>query len=81
MDYLIIDGLRYRPHSTHFNIEQALAVADAVDPKRTFFTHLCHDVEHAQLENRLKEKSDILYSPLRAEPAYDGLVFELYHPV
>src|SRR4029079_4082099 len=48
LDVLIIDALRHRPHVTHFSLEQAIAIAEQLRPKRTIFTHVCHDLGHAQ---------------------------------
>ncbi|MCA8984745.1 MAG: MBL fold metallo-hydrolase [Planctomycetaceae bacterium] len=64
LDVLIIDALRYRPHPTHFNIAQALEVVERVRPRRTFFTHICHDIEHETVSKEL---------PAGVELAYDGL--------
>lgn len=56
-----------RPHPMHFSVEQAVAVADAIGPERTYLTHLSHRVRHAELLETL---------PTGIEPAYDGLVIE-----
>ena len=50
--------------SFHMNIEEALAVAERVRPGQTWFTHLCHDQLHAELEPEL---------PTGVAVAYDGL--------
>ena len=65
---LVIDALRWRPHPTHFSIEEALAVVAEVKPRRTLFTHICHDLGHAETQAKL---------PPGVELAYDGLVVEL----
>ena len=62
------DALRDRPHTTHFNITQALEVVDRLAPERTFFTHISHDLPHAATNARL---------PAGVELAYDGLVLEI----
>jgi phosphoribosyl 1,2-cyclic phosphate phosphodiesterase len=67
LDVLVLDALRVRPHPTHFNISEALQIVDQLQPKRTFFTHICHDLEHAETNRTL---------PARVELAYDGLVVE-----
>jgi phosphoribosyl 1,2-cyclic phosphate phosphodiesterase len=64
VDTLILDALRHAPHPTHFNLEQALAVVEQLKPRRTFFTHLSHDLDHAATEIRL---------PAGVRLAYDGL--------
>ncbi len=64
---LIIGALRYRPHPTHFSIDQALALSGKINPEKTYLTHFCHDVDHAVIEKEL---------PAGAYPAYDGLIIE-----
>lgn len=65
--HLIIDALRHKPHATHMNIDEALAVVENVQPAQTWFTHLCHDLRHAELEPTL---------PATVRIAYDGLKIE-----
>jgi phosphoribosyl 1,2-cyclic phosphate phosphodiesterase len=67
LDVLVLDALRHRPHPTHFNLAQALAEAERCGAARTCFTHLTHDVGHAQTNPTL---------PAGMELAYDGLVYE-----
>lgn len=69
LDLLILDALRYRPHATHFNIEQALAVVERLQPKRTLFTHICHDVEHARASAELPDGVGLAYDGLTVEVA------------
>ncbi len=55
LDALVLDGLRHRPHPTHFNIEQALETIERLRPARAWLTHLTHDVDHAEVEAGLPE--------------------------
>lgn len=64
LDVLILDALRPRPHPTHFSLEQAIETAQRLRPKRTLFTHMSHELEHAAT-------CDLL--PPGMELAYDGL--------
>jgi phosphoribosyl 1,2-cyclic phosphate phosphodiesterase len=68
VDVLVLDALRNRPHPTHFTVEEAVAVARRIAPRRTYFTHMCHDLQHAATCARLPE---------RIELAYDGLVLDI----
>ena len=61
---LVIDGLRERPHPTHFNIAGALAVIEELAPTRAYLTHITHDLDHEETNRRL---------PPGVELAYDGL--------
>ncbi len=68
LDVLVLDALRWRPHPTHFSVEQALAVVERVRPDRAYFTHICHDLGHVETNQKL---------PPGVELAYDGLAIEL----
>ncbi len=68
LDVLILDALRPRPHSTHFSLDQAIAVARQLRPKQTYFTHMSHELEHEATNATL---------PVGMELAYDGLRLEI----
>ncbi|OCL27685.1 MBL fold metallo-hydrolase [Orenia metallireducens] len=61
---LVIDALRYRSHSTHMNIEEALKIADRLGVSKAYFTHLSHDLEYNKVNSEL---------PDHVKLAYDGL--------
>ena len=56
------------PHPTHFNVEEAVAAAQAIGARRTYLTHMTHRLRHADLAAAL---------PPGIEPAYDGLTVEV----
>jgi phosphoribosyl 1,2-cyclic phosphate phosphodiesterase len=64
LEFLIIGALRFRPHATHFSIDEAVDEARRIGAERTVLTHLCHDATHRELS---------AYLPKKIEPAYDGL--------
>ena len=66
--HLIVDALRFEPHPTHMNVEEALALAREVAPGQTWLTHLSHDLMHAEVEATL---------PPGVRIAYDGLKIEI----
>lgn len=68
LDVLILDALRYRPHPTHLSVAEAIAMAARLGARRTYFTHMTHDVDHA---------APAVALPPGVEFAYDGLVLEL----
>lgn len=72
LEYLILDGLRERPHNTHFTQKDAAREIDKISPSKSFLTHISHEVEHNYGNKKLKE-----YSKNNIELAYDGLVLEL----
>ena len=67
VEVLVIDALRHKPHPTHLSVAQALEVATRVQPGRTLFTHICHELAQSE-EANLPEGVGL---------AYDGLKIEL----
>ena len=65
---LVLDALRERPHSTHFSVSEAVDAAARIGADHTYFTHICHDLPHAETCARL---------PRGVELAYDGQVLEV----
>jgi len=64
LDALVLDMLRERAHPTHLTLAEALGVAGRIGARRTVFTHMTHDVRHAELSARL---------PAGVELGYDGM--------
>lgn len=64
LDTLVLDALRFEPHPTHFNLEQAMEVIRHLKPRRAYLTHLSHAFDHASVESIL---------PPGVALAYDGL--------
>jgi len=65
VEYLVLDALRFTPHPTHFNVEQAVEVARRVSPRQTYLTHLCHDLDHETTCQSLPDGIDLAYDGLR----------------
>lgn len=72
LDELILDALRDIPHPMHQTVQQALDLVAELQPKRAWFTHIAHDLPHAETNERLAR----LGFP-HAQLAYDGLRFEV----
>lgn len=68
LDVLILDGLRHRPHPTHLSVEQAMTLAEELQVKQTYLTHICHELDHEETNAHL---------PAHVQLAYDGLVVPL----
>lgn len=65
VEVLVVNGLRWRSHDSHFSIGEALEIVGRVAPKRAYITHLSHEAGlHAGSRQRL---------PANVEFAYDGL--------
>ncbi|MGH9741117.1 MAG: bifunctional riboflavin kinase/FAD synthetase [Candidatus Acidiferrum sp.] len=72
LDELIIDALRDIPHPMHQTVDQALALIKKLNPRRAWFTHIAHDLPHAETNDRLRH----LGFP-NVQLAYDGLELEV----
>ncbi|MBL7128531.1 MAG: MBL fold metallo-hydrolase [Ignavibacteria bacterium] len=68
LDVLIVNALRRAPHPTHFNIEQAVELSQRVTPRKTYLTHMTHDINNDKTNKTL---------PANVELTYDGLEFNL----
>jgi len=68
LDTLVLDALRKRPHPTHFTIDEAVAMAGQIGARRTYFTHIAHELGHA---------STCAWLPAGMALAHDGLSIEI----
>jgi phosphoribosyl 1,2-cyclic phosphate phosphodiesterase len=68
LEVLFVDGLRLKPHPTHFHLEETLKAAQAVGAKKTYLIHLTHDYDHDLFNKSL---------PANVELAYDGLTITI----
>lgn len=64
LDLWIVDALRWKPHVSHFSVDQALAWIDRLKPKRAILTNLHSDLDYEELK---------AYLPAGVEPAFDGM--------
>jgi phosphoribosyl 1,2-cyclic phosphate phosphodiesterase len=64
LDILILDALRREPHPTHSNLANSIALVERLQPRRAFFTHMSHDLDH--------ETTNAILPP-HIRLAYDGL--------
>lgn len=68
LDVLVLDALREKPHPTHMSLSESLEAVRRLRPKKAYFTHISHNLEHAATNARL---------PDGVEMAYDGLSIPL----
>jgi len=68
LDVWIVDALRYKPHPSHFHVDQALDWIARLKPRRAILTNLHSDLDYDALRAKL---------PTHVEPAFDGLRIEL----
>lgn len=68
LDCLILDGLRRKPHPTHFSLDQSVAELKRLGAQRSFITHMTHDLDHITTSQAL---------PAGIEIPFDGLIVEV----
>jgi phosphoribosyl 1,2-cyclic phosphate phosphodiesterase len=62
---LVINALQREKHISHYNLEEAIAVAQQIGAEKTYFTHISHKMGlHDEVSQELPEGIEI---------AYDGL--------
>lgn len=69
LDVLVLNALRPNKHIGHLSLQEALDLAEKINAKETFFTHMSHDM------GLHREVNQILPSHLQL--AYDGLNLEI----
>lgn len=69
VEVLVINALRPQPHPTHQTISEALAAAERIGARETYFIHMSH---HAGLHCVISEQL-----PPHIHFAYDGLEVDL----
>ena len=68
LDEVVLSALRHKPHPSHATVEQAVEWARRIRAKRTWLTHIAHELGHEQTNARLPENIQL---------AYDGLSFPI----
>ena len=67
LDILVLDALRHEPHPSHSHLDNSVRLAERIGARRTFFTHISHDL--------CQETTDAELPP-HIRLAYDGLTLE-----
>ena len=66
---LVVNALRIEPHQSHFNLEEALAFIEKVNPEKAYLTHISHLLGFHNEVEKLLPKNVFL--------AYDGLLITI----
>ena len=68
-EVLFVNALREEEHISHFNLKEALAFIEEIQPKKAYITHISHlFAKHKDIEAKL---------PKNVFAAYDGLQLEI----
>ena len=71
LDILILDALRREPHPSHSHLAKSIEIVNKLAPKRAFFTHISHDLDHESTNAEL---------PANMRLAHDGLKLQFELP-
>lgn len=69
LEVLVLNALRKEKHISHFNLEEAIAVIQELNPKQAYLTHLSHLMG--------KHEAESVLLPPNIAFAYDGLVISV----
>ena len=67
LDTLVLGALRQQPHPAHFSLAEALDMTARLRPRRTYFTHLSHSLDHAVTDAALPDGVHLAYDGLEVE--------------
>lgn len=70
--HLTLNTVSYKPHHSHFSLDEAIALSERIGAEHTWLTHLSHTFpRHGEFAAMLAERTGG-----RVQPAYDGLSIE-----
>ena len=68
VEVLVVNALRFAPHDSHFNVDEALALIRRVGPREAYLTHMSHEIGlHAATDPTLPEGVRLAYDNLQTE--------------
>jgi|TARA_B110000977_G_scaffold50028_1_gene67945 phosphoribosyl 1,2-cyclic phosphate phosphodiesterase len=67
--FLVLNALQKNPHISHFTLDEAIEMANKINPEKTYFTHMSHTLGlHDEISSELPENMFL---------GYDGLEIKL----
>jgi phosphoribosyl 1,2-cyclic phosphate phosphodiesterase len=67
LDILILDSLRPQPHPSHSHLAKSIDYVTQLKPRRAFFTHMSHELEHDATEAMLPDHIHLAYDGLKLD--------------
>lgn len=68
LDTWIVDALQYKPHISHFSLEESLGWIERLKPERAILTHMHIPLDYDKVQAE---------TPVNVTPAHDGLSFTI----
>jgi phosphoribosyl 1,2-cyclic phosphate phosphodiesterase len=67
LDVLVLSALRHKPHPSHATVAQAVAWAERIGARRTWLTHISHDLGHEETDRSLPDGIALAWDGLSVE--------------
>jgi phosphoribosyl 1,2-cyclic phosphate phosphodiesterase len=68
LEVVVLNALRREKHPSHFTLEEAIAIAQRIGAKQTWFTHISHQLGlHEQVAHELPQGMFLAYDGLKLE--------------
>ena len=65
LDILVLDALRREPHPSHAHLAKSIELVRRIRPKRAFFTHISHDLDHIATNASLPDSIELAFDGQR----------------
>ena len=65
LDVLILDALRRDPHPSHSHLDNSVALVEKLAPRRAYFTHISHDLDHDAINAGLPDNIRLAHDGLQ----------------
>lgn len=66
LDVLVLNALRREPHISHFTFQEAVELAKELKPRKTYFTHISHQLGlHDEVMKELPENMELAVDGLQ----------------
>ena len=67
-EVLILNALQKQPHISHLTLEEAIALAEEIGARHTYFTHISHRLGlHKEVDAELPDGMNLAYDGLKIE--------------
>ena len=65
LDSLVINALRFEPHPSHLNVDEAIEIINLINPKKTYSTHISHNMGfHEEVCKKLPKNVNVEISAI-----------------
>lgn len=65
---IVLNALQKKSHISHFNLEEAVAMMEELQPEKGYFTHISHFLgSHREVSNELPENIEIAWDGLQLD--------------